>query len=240
MKAIMLSRHDYRETDQLVTFLSAERGKETCLAKGVKKITSKNSAALEPGTIAEVDSIPGSELNRLIRAVPIESGARWRANLPTALGARYFLHMIETSVLPAQTDPALFSLIESWLKALAQQREQVESFLAGGMLQVTSCLGFTPLTKRCIVNDHLFSPYELLFLFVPHQGGFACRAHDAGLPGIMMRAEEKDIFEHLLSDSLSTLGAHPLPEVVRQAVYKYVAEKREIPLERWPRILQEV
>ena len=42
MYAIVLMRRDFRENDQIITFYTKDNGKVEVLARGVKKIISKN------------------------------------------------------------------------------------------------------------------------------------------------------------------------------------------------------
>ncbi|MFZ2978199.1 MAG: DNA repair protein RecO, partial [Candidatus Magasanikiibacteriota bacterium] len=65
MKAIVLSRRDFREADQIISLYTLEKGKMEILARGIKKITSKNSAHLEPFSLVEAEIIFGKELNYL-------------------------------------------------------------------------------------------------------------------------------------------------------------------------------
>jgi DNA repair protein RecO (recombination protein O) len=48
MMAIVLSRRDFRENDQMIVLYTLEKGKIEALAKGIKKTVSKNAAFLEP------------------------------------------------------------------------------------------------------------------------------------------------------------------------------------------------
>ena len=64
MLSIVLNRHDFRENDQMVSLYTKERGKVAVLAKGIKKITSKNSASLMPFSLLEADILPGKEQYR--------------------------------------------------------------------------------------------------------------------------------------------------------------------------------
>ena len=51
MQAIVLSRRDFREFDQMISLYTREQGKLELLARGLKKVTSKNAAHLEPSVI---------------------------------------------------------------------------------------------------------------------------------------------------------------------------------------------
>ena len=44
---VVIRETDYKDNDKIVTFLTAEYGKITVLAKGVKSIKSKNSSAVQ-------------------------------------------------------------------------------------------------------------------------------------------------------------------------------------------------
>ena len=68
MQAIVLSRRAWREYDELVTLFTYDLGKVQGLAKGSKKIVSKQSPHLEPGAIVEVTIIPGREIDHLAKA----------------------------------------------------------------------------------------------------------------------------------------------------------------------------
>ncbi len=51
--AIIIKRYNFGETDRVVTLLTREFGKITCLAKGARKLKSNKRALLEPGSVAE-------------------------------------------------------------------------------------------------------------------------------------------------------------------------------------------
>ena len=53
-----LERFKDSENDQIISLYTLEKGKQEVLARGVKKITSKNSAHLEPFSFVEVEIVP--------------------------------------------------------------------------------------------------------------------------------------------------------------------------------------
>ena len=65
MQVIVLSRRNFREADQIISLYSFDKGKFEVLAKGIKKIISKNSAHLEPFCFSEVEIISGKEFDYL-------------------------------------------------------------------------------------------------------------------------------------------------------------------------------
>ena len=52
--AIVLKRTSVGESDRIVTLLTPEQGKLTCVAKGVRKLTSSQRAYLEPGNLVSI------------------------------------------------------------------------------------------------------------------------------------------------------------------------------------------
>ncbi len=52
--AIVLKRTSVGESDRIVTLLTPEQGKLTCVAKGIRKLTSSQRAYLEPGNLVSI------------------------------------------------------------------------------------------------------------------------------------------------------------------------------------------
>ena len=73
MLSIVLARRDFKENDQIISLFTEEKGKMEVLARGVKKIVSKNSAFLEPFFLVEAEIIPGKEVFHLGSVQPVNS-----------------------------------------------------------------------------------------------------------------------------------------------------------------------
>lgn len=58
-KAVVLRRTNYGEADRIVSFLTENNGKITCLAKGVRKQKSKMAGGIEPYCQVEITFIKG-------------------------------------------------------------------------------------------------------------------------------------------------------------------------------------
>ena len=89
MQSIVLSRRDFRENDQVVSFYTLEQGKVEVLARGVKKILSKNAAFLEPFCFVEAEIIAGKEIMHLGSVQPINIFKNIRADFHKSLAAGY-------------------------------------------------------------------------------------------------------------------------------------------------------
>ena len=67
---IVINSKPYKDSDALVTIFTKEYGKMTLVAKGVKKIKSKNASAVQTITLSEFTFIPRVGLSTLIKATP--------------------------------------------------------------------------------------------------------------------------------------------------------------------------
>lgn len=91
-QAIILKRSNIGETDRLVTLLSQDVGKITCIAKGVRKLQSSTRACLEPGNMAKVFLIRSHALPLLTQAQLVQDASPLRQNL---LGIRRLSEILE-------------------------------------------------------------------------------------------------------------------------------------------------
>lgn len=234
MHSIILSRHDYREVDQLITLFSYERGKEMCVAKGVKKIVSKNSPFLEPGVVAEVEVVPGSEFLRLIRATPLFVGATWRADYTCLRAATTLLSLVEQVLPMAVPEKNVFALLEQWFRYLnlVSTKESVENSVAACVVRIMSALGFRPVLEQCVAG-HAWGAEEQFFLDVT-QGGVVCALHiqTAESRRFLLNTEDlKGMISLLSSDVFSQNTV--VSEVVHRAVWSLASQAFDRALPRW-------
>lgn len=118
MLSFVVGRNDWREYDQIVSLYTLELGKVEVLARGVKKILSKNSAFLEPGNLVEAEVIPGKELNHLgsVQVVDGFSGLRRSEFGNTILS--FSLYIFSNFITHQEKDERVFKLVYSWLNFL--------------------------------------------------------------------------------------------------------------------------
>ena len=63
---IVLKTHPYKESDSLVTVYFKDYGKMTLIARGVKKLKSKNASACQSLTLSEFTFIPRNGLSMVL------------------------------------------------------------------------------------------------------------------------------------------------------------------------------
>lgn len=171
MKAIVLSRRDFREFDQIVSLYTHEQGKVELLARGVKKITSKNAAALLPFSFVEAEWVRGQEINHLTTAQPIDFFSRIRQNLSASLLAGYAVEIVHQLVGSGERDEKLFSLLFGWLKYLDATPSASSIVLTAFIWRALGELGFMPELNACVSCGERRVDYSWFDL---EKGGVLC------------------------------------------------------------------
>jgi len=143
MLAIVLKRRDFRESDQMITLYTREKGKITALARGVKKITGKNSAFLEPFFYVEAEVVPGKDVHHLTKAVGLESYKIIRSNLEKSLAAGRIVSLVDRLVEEGERDLKIFSLLKYWLD-FVNENDFTVVYLYGFLARLFKIIGFEP------------------------------------------------------------------------------------------------
>ena len=149
MLAIVLRRHDFREADQIISLYTREVGKREALARGVKKITSKNSGSLEPFSVIEAEIIPGKEIDHIGSVQIIELFKNIRSDFDKMVLAQRAVSLIEQLFSNSEPDTQSFNVIYSWFQALDQSSSASPILLAAFMMKLLSRLGFAPELENC-------------------------------------------------------------------------------------------
>lgn len=142
MQAIILARRDFREYDQIISFLTLEKGKQEVLAKGIKKITSKNSAHLEPFCLSEIEVISGKDLNHLGSVQSLNYFSQIRNNLQKSLAAGLIVSLLNKIMEVGEKDERFFLLLKGWLEFVNNCSEIQAVMVDGFVVKLLYYLGF--------------------------------------------------------------------------------------------------
>ena len=118
MLSFVIGRNDWREYDQIISLYTLEKGKIEVLARGVKKILSKNSAFLELGNLVEAEVIPGRDLNHLGSVQVINDFTGLRKNSWGNSVLSFSLYIFSHFITHQEKDERVFRLVYSWLDFL--------------------------------------------------------------------------------------------------------------------------
>lgn len=110
MLAIVLSRRNFREYDQVIMVYTQEAGKCEFVAKGIKKMTSKNAAHLEPFSVVDIGTAVGKEYDYVTNVQSIYYFSIIRKNPARTHFASTLIQLLDLATKPGEADPELFSL----------------------------------------------------------------------------------------------------------------------------------
>ncbi len=144
MQSLILSRRDIKENDQIISFYTLEKGKLEVLARGVKKITSKNSAHLEPFSFVDLEIISGKGIAYLGAAQPVNYFSNIRRDLQKSLSAGFVMSALDKILHEGEKDQDIFNLILSWLEFVSLQTSEskYQTLLDSFFVKLLILLGF--------------------------------------------------------------------------------------------------
>lgn len=151
MEAIILSRRDFRESDQIISAYTKERGKVEALARGVKKIVSKQSAHLEPFSFVMLETVPGKDITHLTTAQPLNLFLGIRNDFAKMMSAQMITRMTDSLTEPNEPDTRIFALLKTWLSFVDKTSTFNWLLIDGFLLYLLSILGFSPILDHCVV-----------------------------------------------------------------------------------------
>lgn len=140
-EAVVLSRKNFQEADRLLTIYTKDFGKISCIAKGVRKPTSRKSGHLENGTWCDVFIAKGKNLDILT-----EVELKQAFGLDNLKGKKtneiyHFLELVDSLTPHNQKNSEVFHLLVNFLKKieLSQNFSLVSTVFK---LRLLSILGF--------------------------------------------------------------------------------------------------
>ena len=172
MKGLVLRETVTKETDKILTVLTAERGKLPVIARGARRKNSRIAAASELLAFSELVLYERRGWYLLDEASTIELWDRVRRDVTLLSLASYFAEMTEavsTEELPA---PETLSLLLNALYALDTLDKPAALVKAAFELRLLSLSGYEPLVSECAVCGKT-APDEPLF--DPERGVVLCR-----------------------------------------------------------------
>lgn len=195
MLSIVLGRRDAGESDQLISLYTEDGGKISVLAKGVKKITSKNSSNLSEFCLADVELAGGREINRLTKVRPVNFFPKIRVNLQKSMLAGYLISLTDSLTLSGNKDEKLFKLLQKSLFFLEDETNvRVVDMASSFLLNLCRILGFGIETHRCGSCGSVLGKKEAARLDIA-AGAFLCANCMPGNVNLIpVSADDKNIF----------------------------------------------
>lgn len=179
-EAIILRSRPYGESDKIVTFLTAEAGKLTGIAKGAKNSRRRFANCLDPFTRVRVyfRVRSGASLVFMESCDLLQPPAELADPLKFAYGS-YLTELVDQFTADAQPVSELYTLLLEGLNVL-RGGAATAAFLRSFELRLLHGAGYGPELQHCGRCHRALQPAQRVFLDPVH-GGIVCAAcHAAG------------------------------------------------------------
>jgi len=147
LRAFILKRQNYRDSDLLISAYSLQRGKVILHARGAKKIKSKLAGHLEPVSLSQLNVIAGRHFDQLIGANNLTTYRLIKNNYQKTWQALSFLHLVDQLTLTNHPDPRIFNLIAKYLDFLKKNSQHYLFARVAVSFKLLALLGLNPAAK---------------------------------------------------------------------------------------------
>lgn len=153
-RGLVLRTTEYKETDRILTVLSADHGLLTMKARGVRSNRSKLKGACQLLTYAEFTVGEAHGFSSITEATAIEMFPELRTDIVLLSLASYFAQLAEVLSQEDAASPALLPLILNALYALAKLKKPPQLVKAATELRLAALAGYLPeLSGCCVCGD---------------------------------------------------------------------------------------
>ena len=148
-RGLVLRTTEYKETDRILTVLTAEDGLLTLKARGVRSNRSKLKGACQLLTYAEFTVSEARGFRFISEATAIEMFAGLRNDIVLLALGSYFAQLAEVLSQEDAASPALLSLILNALYALSKLQKPPRLVKAATELRLAAIAGYQPELSGC-------------------------------------------------------------------------------------------
>ena len=172
-QGLVLREVNYKESDKLLTVLTAEGGKRTVKARGCRRKGSPLAAAAQLLVYSDMTLFEYRDYFTLNEAESLQQFWRVRSDLERLSLASYFAEVMEAVAVEGRPDPPALSLILNSLYALDRLNRPLELVKAAFELKLMCLEGYEPLLDACAVCG---APEPESPLFHLNEGVLCCAA----------------------------------------------------------------
>jgi DNA repair protein RecO (recombination protein O) len=161
-RAIILRRRDFDESDRLLTVLTPDHGKQTLLAKGARKISSRKAPHVDLFKQADLLVHEGRNFGVVSQAETVRSFAGVCSDLPRLAAAHYLAELADSFLGEDDEARAAYDLT---LEVLGWLDEGGDPQLAQRYyeLHLLDIEGYRPQLYRCLGCDEWLEPAANVF-----------------------------------------------------------------------------
>lgn len=178
---VVLRVTDTKETDRILTVLTADRGKIPLIARGARRKNSRLAAACQLPAYSELTIYKRGGWYMLDEASPLELFDTLGRDIELLALASWFCELTEAVCAEETPAPEVLSLLLNALYALCYTDRPPRLVKAAFQFRLMALAGFEPLADGCALCGRGDAEAPMLDV----QGGFVtcggCRGPDAGL-----------------------------------------------------------
>lgn len=178
---VVLRVTDTKETDRILTVLTADRGKIPLIARGARRKNSRLAAACQLPAYSELTIYKRGGWYMLDEASPLELFDALGRDIELLALASWFCELTEAVCVEETPAPEVLSLLLNALYALCYTDRPPRLVKAAFQFRLMALAGFEPLADGCALCGRGDAEAPMLDV----QGGFVtcggCRGPDAGL-----------------------------------------------------------
>ena len=178
---VVLRVTDTKETDRILTVLTADRGKIPLIARGARRKNSRLAAACQLPAYSELTIYKRGGWYMLDEASPLELFDALGRDIELLALASWFCELTEAVCAEETPAPEVLSLLLNALYALCYTDRPPRLVKAAFQFRLMALAGFEPLAAGCALCGRGDAEAPMLDV----QGGFVtcggCRGPDAGL-----------------------------------------------------------
>ena len=218
-QGIVLRRRNIGEADRLYSILTVSKGKVTAKARGVRRVTSKQSGHLEPFYLTSFQLISTHGTGLITQSLVEEDFSSIHANLEKIGLASRLVELVDKLTEDHQPVPAAFELLLTALTIIDQTDPKDLPLLFHRIfeLKLMSELGYQPELDQCVVGEEKYSLLQS-YQFSLNLGGLVCPDHQSRHPGIPISREAIELIRAILEKNLPALLQESPPESARKEV----------------------
>lgn len=188
-QGIVLRTYPFGDSHKVVVLATPDRGKVRCVAKGVRKTSSRFGGRLEPFAVIRVVLYEGRDLDTITQVDVLEAFPRLRQDLDGIAIAGVMAEVIDQVMYQDEPSHTLFTLFRKALGAVDRGMRGPD-LLSLFFLRVADNLGLSPALENCAGCNSI---HDLRFSI--QAGGAVCsECAPPGAPSI-----PPGVLEHLVA-----------------------------------------
>lgn len=142
-EAIVLKRSNFGEADKIITFYTPCYGKIVCLAKGVRKMTSRKKGSLEIFNKVVLFAVKGKGMNIITEVETLNTFSSWKDDLKKIITAYQASELVDKLTVEEHEQEEVYFLLSSFFENLTQLLESETKFAVDRLSQnILMALGF--------------------------------------------------------------------------------------------------